>query len=95
MATSGRSYSNALFIVTFGVAGVFVGCISYINCISMAPKKNEFARWSLIGLLIVIGLLFFFLIARIEGGEYETPFKAYGLMIALSSLLFAKGKVDV
>jgi hypothetical protein len=38
------------------------------------------------------GLLFFFLLAKMEGGEYEPAFKAFGAMMALSSLLFVKGK---
>jgi len=92
---SSRFYSNAAFITVFGVAGVFAACISYINCIAMAPKKNEFARWSLISTLIACGLLIFFFVARIEGGEYEIAFKAFGVTLALASLLFAKGKVDV
>lgn len=89
-----RFYSNAAFIVTFGVGGIFAGVIGYMQSISLAPVKNEWARWSLIILLILTGSLFFFVLAKLEGGEYESAFRAYGLTMALSSLLFIKGKVD-
>jgi len=49
---SSRFIAMRLLFTVFGVAGVFAACISYINCIAMAPKKNEFARWSLISTLI-------------------------------------------
>ena len=89
-----RFYSNALFIVCFGVAGIFASFISYIQCISLAPEKNEFARWSLIILLIGTGLLFFFLLSEIEGGEYKVAFKSFGLTLAISTVFFMKGKVE-
>jgi hypothetical protein len=68
--------------------------MGYTYAIAQALVKNEFTRWSLIILLIITGLLFFLLLAKIEGGEYEAAFKAYGATMALSSLLFVKGKVD-
>ena len=89
-----RFYSTAAFIVTFGVGGVFASTMGYTYAIAQAPAKNEFARWSLILLLVITGLLFFFPLAKIEGGEYEAAFKAYGATMTLSSLLFVKGKVD-
>jgi hypothetical protein len=89
-----RFYSNAAFITTFGIGGVFAGLMAYTYGISVAKNKNETARWTLIGLLMGIGLLFFFFLARLEGGEYEAAFKAYGLTTGLSPLLMAKGKPD-
>ncbi|MDZ4793839.1 MAG: hypothetical protein SGI83_06130 [Bacteroidota bacterium] len=89
-----RFYSTAAFIVIFGVAGIFAGVIGYMQGIEKANPKNETARWTLIILLIGFGLLFFFLLARIEGGEYEAAFKSYGITTALSSLLFMKGKIN-
>lgn len=89
-----RFYSTAAFIVIFGVGGVFVAIFAYMNSIKLAAKKNEIARWSLILTIISIGLLFFFLISKIEGGEYEPAFKSFGITLALTSLLFIKGKVD-
>jgi hypothetical protein len=88
-----RFYSNMLFIVCFGVAGVFAAFIGYVQSIGMAVEKNEFARWSLIILMIVIGLFFFFPFAMLEGGEYKAAFKAYGLMLTLCTGFFMKGKV--
>jgi hypothetical protein len=87
-------YSPSAFIVTFGVGGVFASTIGYTYAISLAPVKNEFARWSLFTLLKITGLLFFFPLAKIEGGEYEAAFKAYGATMAISSLPFAKRKID-
>ena len=89
-----RFYSNAAFITIFGVAGIFAGVICYFKAIEMAKEKNEFARWSIIILMIACGLLFFFPLAANEGGEYEAAFKAYGVTLALTSLLFMKGKID-
>lgn len=88
-----RFYSRAAFIVVFGVAGVFAGTMSYTNGIGIVAKKNEYARWSLIIFIIIIGILFFFLFAKLEGGEYEVAFKAFGVTTALSSWLFARGKI--
>jgi hypothetical protein len=87
-----RFYSNAAFIVTFAVGGIFAGVIVYMNGMESAIKKNETSRWGFISLLIITGLLFFFLLAKMEGGEYEPAFKAFGATMALSSLLFVKGK---
>ena len=89
-----RFYSKAAFIVTFGVGGVFAGIFAYMNSIKLAPEKKETARWSLILSIITLGLLFFFLISKIEGGEYEPAFKSFGITLALTSFLFTKGKVD-
>lgn len=89
-----RFYSTAAFITTFGVGGIFAGTMGYMNGMERAVKKNETARWGFISLLICIGLLFFFLLAKMEGGEYEPAFKAFGATMALSSLLFIKGKPD-
>ena len=87
-----RFYSTAAFIVTFGVGGIFAGVIGYMYPMEKIIEKNETARWSLISMLIITGLIFFFFLAKLEGGEYEPAFKAYGATIALSSLLFVKGK---
>ena len=37
---------------------------------------------------------FFFFLAKIEGGEYESAFKAYGVSVALTCLFFIKGNVQ-
>jgi hypothetical protein len=89
-----RFYSNAAFIVTFGVGGVFAAAFGYTSAIMYAPIKNETARWTLIITMIISGLLFFFLLSRLEGGEYERAFKAFGATLALASLLFVRGEVE-
>lgn len=86
-----RFYSNASFIVIFAVGGIFAGVMGYMNGMEASISKNETARRGFISLLILAGLLFFFLLAKMEGGEYEAPFKAFGATLALSSLLFVKG----
>jgi MFS family permease len=89
-----RFYTQVLFVVTFGVGGVFAAVLGYMYGIESAPEKNESARWSLITLMIAAGVLFFFLFSEQEGGEYKPAFKAFGVTLALGSLLFMKGKVD-
>ena len=89
-----RFYSNAAFIVTFGAGGIFAGVLGYMYGIEKAIENKETARWILISLFIITGLLFFFFLAKLEGGEYESAFKAFGATLALSGLLFVKGKPD-
>ena len=89
-----RFYSNAAFIVTFGVGGIFAGVLGYMYGMEKAMEKNDTARWILISLLILTGLIFFFLLAKLEGGQYEPAFKSFGATLAISGLLFAKGKPD-
>ncbi|MEO8404439.1 MAG: hypothetical protein ABI480_07590 [Chitinophagaceae bacterium] len=81
-------YSNAAFIVVFGVAGIFAGLIGYMSAMEKVPKHDRTASIGIIVMQVIIGLLFFSLIASIEGGEYKIPFKAFGLMLSLSSLVF-------
>ncbi len=88
-----RFYTSASFVVSFGVGGVFAGCGGYILSVEKASVKTEFTRWSLILLMIGTGLLFFFFLSQLEN-EYRNPFKAFGLMLALTSLIFIKGKVE-
>ena len=90
-----RFYSQLLFITTFGVAGVFAAVMGYAVGMEQATDKNHFMRASLIGFLMACGLLFFFPLARLEGGEYESAFKAYGVTTGLTGLIFLKGKPDL
>jgi len=89
-----RFYTLALFITTFAVGGIFAGTLAYMSGASYATAKDEWTRWSLIILIAAIGLLFFFSLSKLEGGEYGPAFKAYGITMALSTLLFVKGKVE-
>lgn len=90
-----RFYSTAAFIVSFGTGGIFAGVLGYTQAVSWAPVKNEFTRWSIIIMTWIIALLFIFPLSIYEGGEYQAAFIAYGITMALSSLLFVKGKVDM
>ncbi len=90
-----RFYSNAAFIVIFGVGGVFAGLLSYSQAISLSIKKDEFARWSVLIIIVVTGLLFSIPLAKLQGGEYAAAFRSFGIMTSLSCLLFAKGKIDI
>jgi peptidoglycan/LPS O-acetylase OafA/YrhL len=89
-----RFYSTALFITTFGVGGIFAGGMGFMAGTSSAVKKDEWTRWSLIILIAGIGLLFFLFLSNLEGGEYEPAFKAYGITMVMSMLLFVRGKVE-
>jgi hypothetical protein len=89
-----RFYSSAAFIVTFGVGGIFAAVLGYMYGIEQAGEKDEAIRRTIIIYIILLGLLFFFLLAKIEGGEYEPAFKAYGITMALGSLLFIKNKME-
>jgi membrane-bound acyltransferase YfiQ involved in biofilm formation len=89
-----RFYSNAVFITIFGVGGVFATVFAYMMGIEKANHKSETARWALISVIILLGVLFFFPLAKIEGGEYKAAFKSYGLMIALTTFVFMRGKID-
>lgn len=90
-----RFYSTAAFVVTFGVGGVFAGIFSYSRAVGYASVKNEFTRWSVIIFIWIIALLFIFLLSTLEGGEYKTAFISYGITMALTTLLFVKGKLEL
>jgi hypothetical protein len=90
-----RFYSTAAFVTTFGVGGVFAGIFSYSKAVGHASVKNEFTRWSVIIFIWIIALLFIFLLSAIEGGEYKAAFISYGITMALTTLLFVKGKLEV
>lgn len=95
LVLNSRFYSNVAFITIFGVGGVFASIFAYMYALNFSTIKNEWARWSLIITIIFSGLLFFFLISKIEGGEYEMALKAYGSTMALTSLIFVYGKVEL
>lgn len=89
-----RFYTNAAFITIFGVGGIFAGMMSYSSGLEMSKDKNPASRIKVTGLIVVTGLIFYFFLARIEGGEYEAAFKSYGVTTALSSLFMARWKID-
>lgn len=89
-----RFYTTAAFVVTFGVGGVFASFFSYSKTVEYAAVKNEFTRWSAIILIWVTAALFIFPLSVLEGGEYRAAFIAYGVTLALTTLLFIKGKIE-
>jgi hypothetical protein len=90
-----RFYSTAAFVVTFGVGGVFAGIFSYARAVGYAAVKNEFTRWSIIILIWVTAALFIYPLSVLEGGEYQAAFISYGVTLALTTLLFIKGKIEL
>ena len=89
-----RFYSVALFITSFAVGGIFAGVMGFMAGADYASIKDEWTRWSLLVLIVGTGVLFFFFLSKLEGGEYEPAFKAYGITMALSTLFFVKGKLE-
>ncbi len=94
-ALAPRFYSSAAFIVSFGVGGIFASLFCYSAAVNMAVVKNEFARWSVIIFIWITALVFIFLLSALEAGEYESAFIAFGITLALTTLLFLKGKIDL
>lgn len=90
-----RFYSTAAFIVTFGVGGVFACIFSYSWAVGYALVKNELTRWSVIILIWVTAALFIYPLSVLEGGEYKAAFISYGVTLALTTLLFIKGKIEL
>lgn len=90
-----RFYSTAAFVVTFGVGGIFAAIFSYSKAVGYAAVKNEFTRWSAIVLIWITAALFIYPLSVLEGGEYQAAFIAYGVTLALTTLLFIKGKIEL
>lgn len=88
-----RFYNDAVFAVTFGVAGVFATVLAYMGAMERIKEKTAMAKWCLLIWIIALGILFYLLLSRLEGGEYEVPFKAFGLMMAITTILFFKFKL--
>jgi len=80
------TYSYALFIVIFGVAGIFAAAAT------LSPpdyfKKNPVPLWVALLYNIIIGLLYYFPFALLEGGEYQPAFRSLGVMLVAGSLFF-------
>ena len=90
-----RFYSTAAFVVTFGVGGIFACIFSYSKAVGYAAVKNEFTRWSVIILIWITAALFIYPLSILEGGEYQAAFTSYGVMLALTTLLFIKDKIEL
>lgn len=90
-----RFYSTAAFIVTFGVGGVFASLFCYSKTVGYAAVKNELTRWSAIILIWVTAVLFIYPLSVLEGGEYKAAFISYGVTLALTTLMFIKGKIEL
>lgn len=92
---SRRFYSNAAFIAIFGVGGVFAAFLSYSYAMGVSAVKNKVARWTILVTMIIVGALFFLLLAQMEGGEYEMAFKAFGVMVVATSLFLGWAKIEI
>lgn len=80
------TYSYALFIVIFGVAGIFAAVFTLSPPGSF--QKNPVPLWVSLLFNIIIGLLYFFPFALLEGGEYQPAFRSLGVMLVAGSLFF-------
>jgi len=87
-----RFYTSVTFIVTFGIGGIFAAVLGYMYARDQMQEKNEAVRWFIISWLLFAGILFFFLLSKLEGGDYASAFKAYGATLGLGSLLFINDK---
>jgi len=80
------TYSYALFIVIFGVAGIFAAAGT------LSPpgyfKKDDVPLWVSLLYNIFIGALYYFPFALLEGGEYQPAFRSLGIMLVAGSLFF-------
>jgi hypothetical protein len=88
-----RFYSRVLFAMLFGVGGVFAAILAYGWAFELAKPADEhtlLVRRSLFITLVVCGLSLAFLLAPLEGGEYELAFRAFGITLALTGLGMAK-----
>ncbi len=85
-----RFYTTAAFVLIFGVVGIIATLLSYITVTEYGEKQGMQLKWPIIIFHLIIGILLFFLIARLEGGEYKIAFQSYGITTAFSSFLFAK-----
>ena len=88
-----RFSTNAVFVTTFSVGGIFAAVIGFQTGIDYSAQKNETIRWGLILFFITSGLLFLLWFAKMESGEYKAALKGYGITLALGSLLFVKEKL--
>ena len=55
-------------------------------------EKTALVTWTIITTIILTGILFFFFLARLEGGEYEPAFKVYGVTMIPAALFFGRMK---
>lgn len=90
-----RFYSTAAFIVLFGVGGVFAGILAYGYGISQLKEMGQMGRLLIAGFIVLLGLFFFFFLAKLEGGEYEAAFKSYGITSAFAAVVLAKEKLII
>lgn len=89
-----RFYTSALFAITFAVAGIFAGFFAFAYGTKLKEEFAPKARWPVMAMIILMGLLFIFLIAPVEGGEYEVPFISYGIALICGALFVGWLKID-
>lgn len=89
-----RFYTSALFAITFAVAGIFAGFFSYAYGTKLHKENAGKARWPVTAMIVLTGIIFCFLIAPLEGGEYEVPFITFGIALIAGALFVNWLKID-
>lgn len=88
-----RFYTTAAFVTTFAVGGIFAAVLGYIYGMEQSGDDKITSHWMLILFFLLCGVLFYFLLSKLEGREYGPALKAYGITLALGSLLFIGNKI--
>lgn len=85
-----RFYTTAAFIVIFGVGGIFAGVLAYSAGIFFIKENTPSTRWLVGGFILLAGLIFVLLLARLEGGEYEAAFRSFGITSGIAAFVMAR-----
>ncbi len=83
-------HSIIIFIASFAIGGVLASALSFEYGITFSGGRNSQSKLILVIVQIIIGLAGFFILSGIQQGEYEIPFKSFGVALALGSLLHLK-----
>lgn len=80
-------------VITFGIGGIVAATTAYFNGVQIANRVGETLHWSLIDLILLLGVFCFFFLSKIEHKEYEAAFKSFGSTLSLGSCLFITRKI--
>lgn len=81
-----RFYSPALFIVTFGVAGIIAGASVWGYQLEHNEKGTPLPAWVPTVYMLLFALLFIFFLSPLEGGEYGPAFMSFGITLGLTGI---------
>ena len=91
-----RFYSFALFIVLFGVSGIFAAFFCYAAAMQTITGDDKRHNANVVvTIIIVFALLFIFLLAQLEGGEYKPAFISFGVTLGLTCWFVKKQDLDL